>query len=153
MEAFKKKMHDSDKDDQYKMLTCVPDSWSINRIVEYFNVPQYMARKSKLLRRDFGPYSAPDSRKPGKCLSDSLVNAVKDFYCSDEISRCLPGKKDYVSVRVDGERKHLQKRLLLSTCREAHILFKEQYPNLKIGISAFTKLRPKVIILKVYKMS
>ena len=39
--------------------------------------------------------------------------AVKAFYLSDNISRVMPGKKDFLSVvGADGKREHRQKRLV-----------------------------------------
>ena len=43
---------------------------------------------------------SPDP-KPGKPLPKSTVELVKAFYLSDEVSRVMPGKKDYVSVTLD----------------------------------------------------
>ena len=59
----------------------------------------------------------------------------------------MPGKKDYVSVTLDGERQHLQKRLILCNLKEAFQKFKDQMPDLKIGFSKFSELRPKECIL------
>ena len=41
------------------------------------------------------------------------VKMVQNFYARDDISRMLPGKKDYVSVKqVDGKREHRQEGVL-----------------------------------------
>ena len=54
----------------------------------------------------------------------------------------LPGKKDYVSVKLaDGKREHRLKRLLLFKIGEVHELFKEE-SNVQIGKSKFAELRP-----------
>jgi hypothetical protein len=59
----------------------------------------------------------------------------------------MPGKKDCVSVMVDGERKHLQKQLVLCNLKEAYSSFKEKFPRAKIGFSKFAELRPKQCVL------
>lgn len=145
MDTFKSKIQNGNtsKYDQYKMLTCVPDSWTIHKIMEFFSVSEHMARYSKKLRQEHGAFSCP-TPKTGKKLPESTLNAVKDFL-SDTISRVLPGRKDYVTVRENGQREQRQKRLLLSTCKEAYIEFKNQNPNIRIGSSMFTKLKPKEI--------
>ena len=55
----------------------------------------------------------------------------------------MPGKKDFVSVKKDGERQHVQKQLILSNLREVHREFKERFPDYKVGFSKFAELRPK----------
>ena len=54
--------------------------------------------------------------KPGHSLPTEIVGHAKSFYDSDDISRTMPGKKDYVSVKVDERRVHVQKRLVLGRC-------------------------------------
>ena len=143
MKSIKEKLPFSDKNDQYKLLTCVPDSWSIYKIMEFFEVTEHMARYSRKLRNAGGPFTAPP-KKAGRPLSEETQKAVIEFYLLDEISRILPGKKDFVSVKVGNKREHLQKRLLLSTCTEAYREFKQRFPEHKVGISRFTQLKPKV---------
>ena len=69
------------------------------------------------------------------------------FYESDDISRVMPGKKDFVSVKKDGERQHVQKRLILSNLREVYHELKERFPDCKVGFSKFAQLRPKYCVL------
>ena len=57
-----------------------------------------MARKSKKLVQEKGVVSLP-SPKPGPSLPPETVELVHAFYESDVISRVMPGKKDFVSVR------------------------------------------------------
>jgi hypothetical protein len=38
--------------------------------------------------------------KPGKTSNEVTVEVVKIFYNSDEVSRVMPGKKDYMSKSV-----------------------------------------------------
>ena len=94
---------------------------------------------------------SPDP-KPGKPLPKSTVELVKAFYLSDEVSRVMPGKKDYVSVTLDtgvmpgkkdyvsvtldtGVREHHQKRLVLCNLKEAYTHFKTVHPVVKVGFS------------------
>ena len=56
----------------------------------------------------------------------------------------MPGKKDFVSVRKEGRRVHVQKRLVLSNLKEVYSEFKSQFPNYyKVGFLKFAELRPK----------
>lgn len=61
-------------------------------------------------------------KKRGKKVSPEIEKRVIDYYFNDEISRLLPGKKDYVSVKPadGGPREHKQKRLLLRNIKELY---------------------------------
>ena len=145
MNSFKEKFPTSDIAEKYKMLTCIPDCWTIQEIRNFFGVTDHMARKSKILKREKGAFSAPE-KKMGKKISEDIKNKVMDFYRSDEISRICPGKKDCISVQSEGSRKRVQKRLLLVTCKEAYVHFKQTYSGIKLGVSLFTSLKPKEVI-------
>ena len=88
----------------------------------------YMAQKSKKLINEKGVLSLPDP-KPGPSLLPETVDIVHAFYESDDISRVMPGKKDFVSVKKEGKRVHVQKRLVLSNLREVYHEFKEKLPD------------------------
>ena len=133
------------KSEKVQILTILPQSWSIRKIEEEFGATNYMVRKAKQLVNTRGILSTPNP-KPGKMLSNDTVKLVYNFFENDEISRCMPGKKDFISVKEDGRKVHKQKRLLLCNLNEAYTLFKEHYPNVKIGISKFCELRPKHIV-------
>lgn len=76
-------------------------------------------------------------------MSEEVKQLVTDFCRSPEISTQMPGVKDYKSVKQsDGERVHVQKRLLLKNHNEIHQCFKTKYPFVKIGITAFVELIP-----------
>ena len=47
--------------------------------------------------------------KAGKTLSPETTKLVNEFYMSEEISRNMPGMKDFVSVIDGGVRVHKQK--------------------------------------------
>lgn len=146
MKQLKEKFEKSKRYEKLQLLTVVPQSWSIRQTQQEFDAPNYMVRKAKELFNKKGILSTPNP-KPGKPLIQSTVDLVKEFYLSDEISRQMPGIKDVVSVVVDGERKSLGKRLILCTINEAHRKFKTDNPSIKVGISKFTELRPKQVVL------
>ena len=75
------------------------------------------------------------------------MDLVCTFYESEDVSRMMPGKKDYVSVRTSDGRVHVQKKLILCNLRELYQLFKDNHPNEKIGFSTFASLRPKHCVL------
>ncbi|KAK0054669.1 ARL14 effector protein [Biomphalaria pfeifferi] len=69
-----------------------------------------------------------------------LVAELKIFE-DDEISRMCPGQKEFLSIRIDGQRVHRQKRLLLLNLKEMHVEFKKR-TAMKIGLSKFCSLQP-----------
>ena len=73
------------------------------------------------LRKEKDILVVPDIKR-GNELPDSVKNLVREFYCDDENSRHLPGKKNNVSI---GKKQCIQKRLILSYLKELHSSFKD----------------------------
>lgn len=134
------------KSEKFLILTTIPKSWNIKKIENEFHVSNRMARKAKSLVKEKGIMSCPDP-KPGKTLDQNVADKVKDFYNSDDVSRIMPGKKDFVSMKVNGKKEHVQKRLVLLNLKECYELFKKTESVAKIGFSKFAELRPKNCIL------
>ena len=100
-----------------------------------------MVYKAKELVKEKGILSTPNP-KPGHTLPAETTDLVQSFFECDDVSRMMPGCKDFVSVRQAEGRVHIQKRLILSNLKEAYQLFKK-YPGQKIGFSKFADVRPK----------
>ena len=143
---LKEKCSMAERSEKIQILTVLPKSWSIRRIQKEFGVSNFIARKAKQLVDEKGILSTPDP-KPGDTLPQCTVDLVSGFYESDETSRIMPGKKDFVSVwKVEGQT-HVQKRLVLCNLRELYRMFKDKYPNESIGFFKFAELRPKHCVL------
>lgn len=129
------------------ILTCIPLTWGIRKIMREFNAPDYMVRQSRRLLEEKGILESPNP-KPGKSLPKEVVQRVQDFYENDEVSRAMPGMKDCVTV-VDksGNKTKTSKRLILCNLKEAYALFKDTFPCMQIGFSKFAELRPKHCVL------
>ena len=134
------------KTDQYRVLTLMPKNSSISTIQQTFGVTEHTATRAKTLQKEMGLLSTPNP-KPGKRLSSESTKKAVKFYEDDTVSRQMAGKKDCVSVLVDGEKKNIQKRRILSTLKEAHVKFKEENPDVKMGFSKFAEARPKHVVL------
>jgi hypothetical protein len=80
-------------------------SWSGRKVSEEFNTTRHTASIAKKLVEEKGILSDPNPRK-SRTIDEEVVNLVTAFYLSEDISRIMPGKKDFVSVVVNGERKH-----------------------------------------------
>ena len=98
-----------------QILTVLPKSWSVQRIMKEFGTSKRMAKRAKDLVDEKGILSTPNT-KVGKSLPNATVQLVQDFYSGDEVSRAMPGKKDYVSV---GRKVHRQKQLILCNLKDS----------------------------------
>lgn len=128
------------KQEQIKLLTLVPQSCSIAKTIDEFGVSEHLVRRARNLRLEHGisPVSTPSRGRP---LSTDAVNKVVAFFQQDDISRPLPGKKDFKSATEGDKRVHKQKRLIVMNINEAFQLYKQSNPDLKIGISKFCSLK------------
>ncbi|KAJ8676819.1 hypothetical protein QAD02_012606 [Eretmocerus hayati] len=148
LEQIKEKFSSSeDKRGRILLLTLAPQFWSRNDLVKEFGCTEWEARRAKGLVSDRGILSWPD-KKRGKTLSPDVVDAVKAYYNRDDNSWLMSGMNDYISVKnSDGEREHVQERLLLCNINELYSQFVQEYPDKKIGITKFTQLRPKHCVI------
>ena len=112
--------------------------------MEELGVTNCITRCVKKLVEKKGILSSPNA-KAGKSLPESTVQLVKKFNCHDDISRVMPGKKDFLLVRnKTGEKEHHQKRLVLCNLTEA---YKTLHPDIKVGFSKFAELKSKECVL------
>lgn len=71
--------------------------------------------------KEKGVFSTPNP-KPGKTLGVwGIAESVKDFYNSDEVSRMMPGKRYYVTIRNEHGKFLVQKRLVLANLQEIYV--------------------------------
>ena len=146
LRQLKEKFHtSSSRSEKIQVLTVLPMGWSIRRVQDEFEASDYMVRRAKELVRQKGILSTPDLCH-GHPLSSATTELVHSFYNND-VSRMMPGKKYFISVRGEEGRVHIQKRLVLTNLKEVYLLFKERFPTEKIGFSKFAELRPKHCIL------
>jgi hypothetical protein len=69
------------------------------------------------------------------------------FYLRDDVSRPLPGRKDVISVKENGERVSKRKRLVLGTLGSLFHIYLEENPEHQLSLSKFCELRPKECVL------
>ena len=144
---LKHKFDDSEKvSEKVQVLTVLPQSWSIRRIQEEFGATYRTARLSKQLAASEGIMATPNARL-GKVLPKAVEEKVVAFYLSDNVSRMMPGSKDYVSMYIHGKKERVQKRLLLFSLRDAYLQFLDENVGLKIGLTKFKEFRPRNVIL------
>lgn len=89
-----------------------------------------------------GSFTRPLPKK-GNPLPEETVEKVQHFYENEENSRIITGVKNTKSVKVDGEKVHKQKKLIIFTLRDLYFKFCEENTEVKIGLSKFCSLRPE----------
>jgi len=114
-------------------LTLCPPDWSIQRASKYFEVSNYLIRKSKALVKENGILSMPNLKR-GKQLTKETLNLVVCFFESNENSRQMPGMKDFVSI---SRNVHKQKRLILSNLKSYLRHLKHNVQIQKLGFPSF----------------
>ena len=122
VDLMKNKIKISNRRQKIQILTIAPASLSIEKTTykTEFNVSAYMLRQARKLANEKGILELAEPKK-GKVLSEETSRCVIDFYCDDEYSRLMPGKKDFVRI---AKNTHMQKRLLLCDMKETlHVCF------------------------------
>ena len=103
-----------------KRVTCALPTSSPKKVkVVSEIVKSFYARKRKMVFDDCGVKQKlkKEAERKQRCdaLSTEVITKVEEFYQQDGISRMLPGKKDFISVKTNNGREHRQKNI-----REAH---------------------------------
>lgn len=91
------------------------------RKIKHFEATNQMIIVAKRTAAEKGILFTPNP-KTHPTLERSVIESIIAFYQSDTQSRVLPGQKDTVSVKIDGQRVQMQKRLILNNLQE---LFEE----------------------------
>ena len=120
LQQFVSQFNDLSKNDQYRVLTSLPKEESRESIQSMFGVSDHTAKRAKTLQNEHGIFSTP-SPKIGKRISEETIDLVKDFFEKDYVTRQMPGKKDFVTIKENGEKQRVQKRQILRTVYEAFL--------------------------------
>jgi hypothetical protein len=82
------------------IFTILPKNWSNQKVQEIISSPpNCMIRRAKQPVMYQGFMSSPNPRT-GKTLNEVTVEVIKSFCNSEEVSRVMPNKKDYTSIKV-----------------------------------------------------
>jgi len=96
------------------------------------------------------PHNDLQSSSISSARNAELETAVTQYYLSDSISRVMPAKSDFVTVRDKDGHKHkvkLQKKRLVRTVGECYQMFRMDHLECTVGLSKFAHLRPKNCVL------
>ena len=111
-----------------------------------FNCSMRLMRNMKQCVEEKGIISSPNPKK-GNPVSKELLQKVQTFYRESDISKELAGKKEFKSVREGDRRVQKQKRLVMANLSKVFALFKNKYPDEKIGFTKFVENRPPECVL------
>ena len=107
------------------ILTLSP--YKIDETARFFGASTYMVKRARELKQSSGILAESGRDLRGYRTSEEDKRKVHLFYECDDVSRMLPGKKDYVTMRrKDGSKKKAQKRLILGTLREIYQMYKKR---------------------------
>ena len=148
-ELLKDKLKMSSTQEKVKILTLVPESWSISKTCNEFDFFEYLVKKARKPKNSKGILAEPEKKK-GNVLSDETKLKVLEIFQSDEFSRMCPGKKDCVSIKINAEKIKKQKRLLVHL-KELHIELKKRNLQLKIGFTKFCENIPDIKIMQLFQ--
>lgn len=128
------------KIDKYKVLTSIPKRFSIPEVQRRTGCSHHMAKTASALKNTEGAFSWP-APKQGKPMDQEHVELITKFYTADENSRASPNETLF--VKVAGERVKVEKRRIMHNLNDMFQLFQKEYPQVKVSLSKFCKLRPK----------
>ena len=116
--------------------------------MEFFNVGEYSVKQGRKLKKEKGILATQKNySREGVNRATKLI--ITEFFECNAVSCICPGKKDCVSIKLEGGSKEkVQKRLLLTYLNEIYALFKSKFPNLHVGFSTFALLcssSPKMV--------
>ena len=89
---------------------------------DYRTKIQNLIRKPEILLQTFSEFlSISCSEVRENTLSVTVTDIVYDFFMKDEHTRLMPGRKDFVSIKMNI---HKQRHLLLCNLKEAYTTLK-----------------------------
>ena len=88
----------------------------------------------------------PSARKKRKdSIPEEEKEQVKEFYLSPNISREVPDKREAIKVKDKDKVLIVQRHYMSMAIQDAYEEYKRAYPDDKLGLTSFYKLRPKQV--------
>lgn len=145
--SLKKLFHNSDYDEQIRLITLSPPNWGRVQIEQFFGCNEWQARKALENRSLFGVLSVSTNFSGNTAIDPVLLQDIQDFYQDDTISRQSSSKKDVMHV----QKQLMPVRFMNMTVGQAYQLFSErlqnrQYPT-SVSKTVFYSMRPKWVKL------
>ena len=130
--------------EKLQILTCVPEFVGPTEMMRLFGCSPYRADQAHQLRTEYGAFDAPNFQVPCNKIQPEVEMAAKQFYIDDSNSRTGSGERIAIMTEdIHGQRQRMSKRLILVTLKELYEEFKAKFPEMKIGLTKFSELRPR----------
>ena len=137
------KLPSASRSSKIQLLTLIPDTRSIEKAAQRFEVTKYKVKKARKRKKEKGIFLSLEKKKD-RALSEEMKELVTEFYQVEEFTRVIPGKKDCISL---SRNVHKQNHLLLCNLKESFSMFKTSYLSIQIGFFCFCSFRPKWCVL------
>lgn len=130
--------------------------YAVNKIER--ELPSDFLKKKEIVKRlsekYLGDESSEDELEPVNTHEDhhspisEKKQKARDFYFRDDISRQMPGIKNYKLIKMsNGEKEKVQTRFMTMSCEEAFELYKAENSSNHVGKTIFYMLRPPQVLL------
>jgi hypothetical protein len=111
------------------------------------NLPRSPRKRNKVIRNlasEIGITPKNNQRRESN-ITEDVKKLVVQFFEREDIARWTPGRKESITIKVNGEKVTYQKRYLVCSLREVYSLFVETHGNI-LGLAKFCELRPPHIV-------
>ena len=92
------------------------------------------------------------AKKGSSEIEETVKQIIINFYERPDIVYICPGMNDKITFWEDGKKITRRKMYLTMYLKEVFQLFKDSYPDVKIGFSKFADLRPPHVLLKQHSV-
>ena len=89
-----------------KVLTLAPETWSIKKVANFFNVPEYAARKARSLFQEKGILALPDKKREKTYLKIQLIWLKHSMKTMNFLNKCLEKKIKLVVPAIPTTKKN-----------------------------------------------
>lgn len=137
-----------------RLLTLLPLSLSVKDVARIVSeASRYLIKKARKLMSDEGVWARPEQYNK-RNVSEEYIQLALEYYTKDEL-RCSvksPRPCDVVTIRDEnGEKRPDAKRYVTRSIHKAYRVFREDNPDIKVGLSKFYSLRPRFVTVSPYR--
>lgn len=114
-------------------------------------LPDSVVKKKEIVSELSKKFLEKESEYIENCEDSMKISekhqSIKDFYLRDDISRQMPGMKDFKSFKnALGVKEKIQLRYMMMTCEQALVVYNLENPENCSGKSVFYNLRPAYVL-------
>lgn len=88
---------------------------------------------------------APRQKRRKDQISNEIKESVQNFFLAPDISREVPDKRAAIKIQDGAKKRLVQRHYMTLTMKDAFDIYRNLYPENKIGFTKFTILRPQQV--------